>query len=84
MSGGRRCFGTFLILGGAAAGALYLWRRPWQTAAPRIPVYAGNLATHVFHRAGCRLYHSHPDDPEFFERNSAVEAGFRPCGVCKP
>lgn len=47
-------------------------------------VYRGNVNSKVFHRQGCRYYNCKNCTAEFMSREEAVEAGYRPCGVCRP
>ncbi len=84
MSRIQRFLMRLFVLLGAAAGGYVLLRRNVSTERPTEPQLAGNPATHVFHQRGCRVYHPHPGDPAFRDREAALEAGFRPCGVCKP
>ncbi len=46
--------------------------------------YRGNTASKVFHRPGCRYYNCSKCTVTFSTRAKAVEAGYRPCKVCKP
>ena len=48
--------------------------------------YLGNTKSMKFHFYNCRTI-KHPDAPHFVSFNSraeAVNAGYSPCGVCKP
>ena len=46
--------------------------------------YLGNPRSMKFHYASCRTI-KHPERfVEFDSRGAAVEAGYVPCGVCKP
>ena len=72
-----------LLLGAVVGGYVLLFKSGPSQDAPE-PELAGNPGTHVFHKRGCRLYHPHPGDPVFIDRDEALDAGFRPCGVCKP
>lgn len=44
----------------------------------------GNPGSQVFHRRGCRYFSLSLDSQPFANREEAVAAGYRPCGVCKP
>ncbi len=84
MATGRRFATGLLMLLGAAAGVFLVLGRKGSSTRGRAAALAGNPTSRVFHRMGCRMYHHHPGDPEFFDREAAVLAGYRPCGVCKP
>ncbi|UZJ40893.1 Ada metal-binding domain-containing protein [Prosthecochloris sp. SCSIO W1101] len=47
-------------------------------------VFHGNTASKVFHRIGCRHYNCSKCTAVFHTKQSAVEAGYRPCKICKP
>ncbi len=47
-------------------------------------VYHGNVKSKVFHRPGCRYYNCKNCVAVFQTREEAIEAGFRPCKVCRP
>ncbi|MCG8345195.1 MAG: Ada metal-binding domain-containing protein [Chlorobiales bacterium] len=47
-------------------------------------VYHGNTDSKIFHLAGCRYYNCSKCTATFHTREKAVEAGFRPCKICKP
>ncbi|NOZ78433.1 MAG: hypothetical protein GXP48_04475 [Acidobacteria bacterium] len=84
MSRIRRCLTRLFLLLGAALGGYFLLRQDGPSHGRSELPLAGNPGTHVFHRRGCRVYHPHPGDPEFIGREAALDAGFRPCGICKP
>ncbi len=47
-------------------------------------VYHGNTKSRIFHRPGCRYYDCSACTRDFSSREQAVDAGFKPCGICKP
>ncbi len=47
-------------------------------------VYQGNRSSKVFHKSSCRFYNCKSCTAEFNSRQAAIDAGYRPCGVCKP
>lgn len=47
-------------------------------------VYHGNVETHVFHSPGCRYYNCDNCTLIFKSRAEAINAGYRPCKICKP
>ncbi len=47
-------------------------------------VYHGNTKSRIFHRPGCRYYDCAACTREFSSRQKAIDAGFKPCGICKP
>lgn len=54
---------------------------------PQIDVsgqYHGNISSHVFHAPGCRHYNCKNCIKVFTSRQEAIDAGFRPCGICRP
>jgi methylphosphotriester-DNA--protein-cysteine methyltransferase len=46
--------------------------------------YHGNVQSHIFHRQGCTYYACKACTAVFATRKAALDAGFRPCKVCKP
>lgn len=46
--------------------------------------YHGNVQSHIFHRQGCTYYACKACTAVFTTRKAALDAGFRPCKVCKP
>jgi len=46
--------------------------------------YHGNVRSHVFHKPGCSGYNCKNCSAIFRTRQEAIEAGYRPCGNCKP
>lgn len=82
----RRGFWGVLLTAAAAVGVAVVVRsllrpRPHSGAGGG---YFGNPESMVFHREECRLYSPAQDVPFFRDRQSAVEQGYRPCGVCNP
>jgi len=47
-------------------------------------LYHGNVKSRIFHRQGCRYYECKDCTAVFRSRVEAIEAGYRPCKVCKP
>ena len=47
-------------------------------------VYHGNKSTKVFHEPNCRFYNCKNCTVVFSSRQVAIDAGYRPCGICKP
>ncbi len=47
-------------------------------------VYHGNVQSHIFHQQGCTYYACKACTAVFTTRKAALDAGFRPCKVCKP
>ncbi|MBG3877995.1 hypothetical protein FVW20_13500 [Desulfovibrio oxamicus] len=54
------------------------------TQAAQNAVYHGNVQSHIFHRQGCTYYACKACTAAFATRKAALDAGFRPCKVCKP
>jgi endonuclease YncB( thermonuclease family) len=52
--------------------------------APRIIRYHGNISNRIFHREVCKFYNCSDCTAVFPSRDAAVQAGYRPCRVCKP
>ena len=46
--------------------------------------YHGNVSSHVFHKPGCSGYNCKNCKAIFRTREEAIDAGYRPCGTCKP
>lgn len=46
--------------------------------------YHGNTESKIFHKPTCRYYNCKNCTRVFFTRQAALEAGYRPCKVCKP
>jgi endonuclease YncB( thermonuclease family) len=47
-------------------------------------LYHGNSKSHVFHRKECRYFNCKNCTVIFQNRQEAIQAGFKPCGVCRP
>ena len=47
-------------------------------------VYHGNVSSLVFHAPGCKHFNCKNCIKIFQDRKSAVDAGYKPCGICKP
>ncbi|ASQ91063.1 Ada metal-binding domain-containing protein [Prosthecochloris sp. GSB1] len=68
-----------------AAPVLFMLLQPISVAAEQSAmVYRGNASSKVFHRPGCRYYDCSACTAEFQSRERALQAGYRPCKVCKP
>jgi endonuclease YncB( thermonuclease family) len=46
--------------------------------------YHGNTGSMVFHQPGCRHFNCKNCTQAFESRAAAIQAGYRPCGMCKP
>ncbi|MCD4676686.1 MAG: thermonuclease family protein [Desulfobacula sp.] len=46
--------------------------------------FHGNVSSHVFHRPDCKHFNCKNCTKIFKTRESAINAGYRPCGFCKP
>lgn len=46
--------------------------------------YSGNTSSNKFHSPGCRHYNCRDCTAVFSSREQAIEAGYSPCGMCKP
>jgi micrococcal nuclease len=46
--------------------------------------YHGNVSSKVFHESDCKYFNCKKCTKIFQNRDSAVNAGYRPCGICKP
>ena len=56
-------------------------------ARPAIAVkkeFHGNVESHVFHGSECRYFDCKNCSEVFATVKEAMDAGYRPCGVCKP
>ncbi|MBA7680632.1 hypothetical protein ES703_88953 [subsurface metagenome] len=47
-------------------------------------IYHGNVKSKVFHKPGCRYYNCKDCTATFRSRQNAINAGYRPCKICKP
>lgn len=63
-----------------------LWGAPAVVKPAGKALYVGNRRTRIFHRADCRWAQkiSPQNRVEFRSRGEALEAGYRPCRVCRP
>lgn len=46
--------------------------------------YRGNVQTGIFHQPSCRYFDCKKCTAVFDSRAAALQAGFRPCKVCRP
>jgi len=46
--------------------------------------YHGNINSKVFHKPDCQAYNCKNCTAFFRTRDEALEAGYKPCGICKP
>ncbi|WP_028314057.1 thermonuclease family protein [Desulfatibacillum aliphaticivorans] len=83
----------------AKAGRMGLWAdpepmAPWDyrrsgkklVASKTAPAgaYSGNVKSGVFHAPGCKYHDCKNCTVSFPNRNAAIQAGYRPCGLCNP
>ncbi|WMW67050.1 Ada metal-binding domain-containing protein [Nitratidesulfovibrio liaohensis] len=54
------------------------------TQAAQNAAYHGNVQSHIFHQQGCTYYACKACTAVFTTRKAALDAGFRPCKVCRP
>ncbi len=47
-------------------------------------MYHGNTKSKIFHKESCRYYNCKKCTANFTIRQQAIEAGYRPCKICKP
>jgi methylphosphotriester-DNA--protein-cysteine methyltransferase len=47
-------------------------------------VYHGNPSTKKFHQSNCRYYNCAKCTAFFSSHQAALNAGYVPCGICKP
>ena len=47
-------------------------------------IYHGNIKSKVFHQPNCPQYDCKNCVREFKTREEAIQAGYKPCGICKP
>jgi micrococcal nuclease len=52
--------------------------------AKTVNIYHGNAKSMVFHKFGCKYYDCRDCIIAFRDRESAIKAGYKPCGYCKP
>ena len=68
------------------------WRKAKNGASKSTPAllggqgmtYHGNISSHVFHRPSCKHYDCQNCIHPFTNRNDAIQAGYKQCGICKP
>ena len=46
--------------------------------------YHGNISSRIFHQPSCKVYDCKNCTAVFQNRDDAVKAGYKPCGMCKP
>lgn len=46
--------------------------------------YHGNISSRIFHQPSCKVYDCKNCSAVFQNRDDAVSAGYKPCGICKP
>ena len=66
------------------AMAPWKWRHKDEDRGIGQTGFHGNTSSHVFHKPGCKHFNCRNCTVEFKSRNAAVNAGYRPCGMCKP
>lgn len=49
-----------------------------------VVAYNGNVSSQVFHKPDCKYYDCEDCTKNFTNREAAIKAGYKPCGVCKP
>ncbi len=63
-------------------------RSAFKNASPSITnqvgTYHGNRNSHMFHGTACKHYNCKNCTVIFKSREKAIEAGYRPCGNCRP
>jgi hypothetical protein len=70
-------------------------QKPWAAAAWFIALavllsahadepFHGNTRSHVFHQSSCRYYSCPNCTARFGSAREAIDAGYRPCGLCDP
>jgi len=47
-------------------------------------IYHGNTKSKIFHKSSCRHYNCKNCTRTFNSREEAIQAGYRPCKICKP
>lgn len=63
------------------------WRKRGQESNAAVAVPGeihGNSKSHVFHQASCKSFNCKNCVISFESRESALKAGYRPCGSCRP
>lgn len=46
--------------------------------------YRGNSKSYIFHASHCKYFFCKNCVVKFLSRQAALDAGFRPCKICKP
>ena len=46
--------------------------------------FHGNTTSKVFHRKRCKYYNCKNCTVSFYHRSAVIDAGYKPCGICKP
>lgn len=65
------------------------WRKncnkdSYKQAVAVATAYNGNRKSHVFHRSSCRHFNCKNCTEGFGSRSEALQAGYKPCGRCRP
>ena len=47
-------------------------------------LYHGNVSSHVFHSPNCKHFNCKSCTKVFQDKKLAINAGYKPCGICKP
>lgn len=59
-----------------------------KAQAPRsqayVTSYSGNTSSGIFHAPSCRYFHCKRCTATFTSREAAIQAGYRPCKICRP
>ncbi|MBQ7584678.1 MAG: hypothetical protein IJU40_00310, partial [Desulfovibrionaceae bacterium] len=45
-------------------------------------IYHGNVKSKIYHKKICKYYNSKDSTAVFYTKQSAEDAGFRPCKIC--
>jgi competence protein ComEC len=74
-----RIFAVALIMTGAVIGGC-------ESSSPTgyTGTYIGNVNTHEFHKTTCSYLPAPANQTTFNTRQDAINAGYNPCGHCKP
>lgn len=75
---------VFLLLLGATVVSQDRPAGPKPSERPAAAAYRGNTNTHKFHKQSCRYFTCPNCTAKFATREEAINAGYRPCGTCKP
>ena len=63
------------------------WKGTPSKNTPKVAVvgsYSGNTSSGIFHSSKCRYYGCKRCTAHFSSREAAIQAGYRPCKVCRP